>query len=126
MDNINEVSQNLNKATDKANILATEMLVQFDTMAQLQMQERQTILDRHMEEKESMRKHYSHIIWGLIAALVILIGGIVGGAFYILANYEFGVITTQNPIAEGEGRAIIEDGIHLDPNGILEGVISGD
>lgn len=126
MDNISKAAQNLDEATGKANILATEVLVQFDTMAQLQMQERENMNKLHAEEREAMRKHYSHIIWGLIAALVILIGGIVGGAFYILANYEFGVITTQNPIAEGEGRAIIEDGIHLDPNGILEGVTSGD
>lgn len=125
MDNINEVSQNLNKATDKANILATEMLVQFDTMAQLQMQEREHMNKLQAEEREAMRKHYGRILGGVIAALVILIGGIVGGAFYIFTHFDLGVITTQSPVIDGDGRIIVNDGIHLDPNGIFEGITSG-
>lgn len=122
MDNINKATENLDQAVDKADILATQMLVQFDTMAQLQMQERKELNELHVKEKSDLRKHYARIIWGLIAALVILIGGIVGGAFYIFTNFDFGVVTSQTPTIDGDGRIIVNDGIHLDPNGIFEGI----
>lgn len=94
--NMETLFEELNQATEGANMLATQFHLQFETMEELQKEE---------------RERYTRIIMGLIIALVVLIGSIVGGAIYLFANFDIGYYQTAD--VGGDGQATIHDGIHF-------------
>lgn len=117
MDNQEKVFESLNNATEKANLLATEIQLQFETMAELQKDERLSWLEMFAKEKQEIREHYekilqknTRIILGLVLTLLIIIGSFIGGAIYLLENYEFSYY--QSAEVGGDGNANIYDGIH--------------
>lgn len=99
--------------TNDANIALAEMRMQFETLAEMQKEERIETQKMYNAEKENMRKHYGKIIIGLIATLVILIGGIIGGIVYFLSNYDFKIEYGQDLYVGGNGDQNIHDGIHI-------------
>ncbi len=120
MDNNTEnLIKELNEATSQATSLATQFHLQSETMAELQKEERQEMREQQAEERAQMRKHYENIvhkytriIFGLIATLIIILGGIIGAAVYVLSNYEFEFGSYQLADVGGDGTANIYDGIH--------------
>lgn len=62
-----------------------------------------------LEEKDRQAKHYTRIIMGLIISLVLLLGGIIGGAVYLFTSFDFGMATYQ----EFGSNSINYDGITL-------------
>lgn len=103
----------LNNAVEETSILEREVMLQFDTMAQLQRDERIEMQKMFTEERADMRKHYSRIILSMALALIIIIGSLVGGIIYIFSNYDLSYSTYQEVSAEGGGDSTVEDGIHL-------------
>lgn len=97
----------------EANMALTEMRIQFETLAEMQKEERIQTQKMHNEEKDSMRKHYFKVIIGLIATLIILIGGIIGGIMYFLSNYDLRIEYGQDLYVGGNGDQNIHDGIHV-------------
>lgn len=113
------LENSVNKAketADKANVLMSELRLQFDTLTEIQKEERIETAKIHIAEKEAMRKHYGRIIWGLIITLAIIVGGVIGGMIYLFANYDLQVYTVQDVYASGNGTSIINDGIHTNGN----------
>lgn len=105
---------------NQGNIALTEMRLQFETMAEMQKEERLAMQKMHNEEVDKLCEkhekaisHWKHIVVGLIVALCILIGGIFGSIIYVLSNYEFVIGTYQDLYADNGGTATIEDGIHI-------------
>lgn len=122
MECIEMATEKLNNAVEKASMLETEIMLQFDTMAQLNHEKEKLYLDKmsemqkqHTEEKESMRKHYQRIILSISLVLLLVIGSLVGGAVYLISNFdfEFEPSYSQDVSAEGGGDSTIEDGIHI-------------
>lgn len=105
--NMETLFEKLNQATEGANMLATQFHLQFETMAELQKDEREAIRKHY----DSIIQKYTRIIMGLIIALVVLIGIIVGGAIYLFANFDIGYHQTAD--VGGDGQATIHDGIHF-------------
>lgn len=103
--NMGTLFEELNQATNEANALATQFHLQFETMVELQ-----------KDELKAIRKHYAIIIMGLIITLTLLIGSIIGGAIYLLSNYEFQFGYYQSADVGGDGTANIYDGIHQNDN----------
>lgn len=103
-------ARTLEKESEGMNAYAAETRLQFDTLVQLQMQERQAIEKRHSEETKDIRKHYGRIIAGLIITLMIIMGGIVGTVVYFLANYDIATVYQETDIG-GDGYNLINDGI---------------
>lgn len=99
----------LEQTAEQAHALMAEMRLQFETMTQIQSEERREIDKRHKEDMSAVRKHYGKIIAGLIIALVVLISGIFGGAVYLLANFDFAVVSTQTV----DNNSINYDGINI-------------
>lgn len=101
----------IEETMNKADAMMAETRLQFDTLVTMQHDERIEIQKMHHEELERVRKHFGRIIFGLIIALVILLGGIVGGAAYVLNNFDFETVY-QDTYVGGSGFASINDGIH--------------
>lgn len=121
----------LNKAIEDTSIIEKEIMLQFDTMAQLQkdermerekmyIDERADMRKQFAEEKASMRKHYQKIILALALTLFLLLGSIIGGTIYLLANYDFTYEIYQENSAEGGGDSTIEDGIKINQPPLTE------
>lgn len=108
----NHVKQ-ANDYVSSANMAVTEMRIQFETLAEMQKEERIETQKLFKEEKDGMRKHYGRIIIGLIIALCVLIGSIAGAIIYILSNYDIMMGYTQNAYNKVGGDNIINDGIHF-------------
>ena len=105
-------ARTLEKESEGMNAYAAETRLQFDTLVQLQMQERQAIEKRHSEETKDIRKHYGRIIAGLIITLVVILGAIVGSIVYVFANYDIGVISTYQEVDSSDNSVSnIWDGI---------------
>lgn len=124
MECLNMAADKLNKAVEDTSIIEKEIMLQFDTMAQLQkdermerekmyIDERADMRKQFAEEKTNMRKHYQKIILVLALTLFLLLSSIIGGTIYLLANYDFGYAVYQESSAEGGGDSTIEDGIQL-------------
>ncbi len=124
MEGIEMATEKLNQAVEKASMLETEVMLQFDTMAQLQKEERMELeklfateraetREAHAKEKESMRKHYQRIILAISLVLLLIVGSLIGGTIYLLSNYDIGFQTYQEVNTEGGGNSTIEDGIRV-------------
>ncbi len=124
MEGIEMATEKLNQAVEKASMLETEVMLQFDTMAQLQKEERMELeklfateraetREAHAKEKESMRKHYQRIILAISLVLMLIVGSLIGGLIYIVSNYDFGFEVYQDLDTDGGGDSTVEDGIHL-------------
>lgn len=111
---IEKTAKEIEHYTEGANLALTEMRLQFETLAEMQKEERLESQRMHKEEKEKMRKHYGKIIAGLIISLCLILGGIIGGVVYLVSNYDFGVLGyNQNAYVGGDGTSTINDGIHF-------------
>ena len=110
-----ETAKKLDNAAKTADAVVAETRLHFDTLVQLQMEERQQSEERHAREKEQMRKHYGKIIIGLIITLFLLIGGIFGTVFYLFSDYEFATAYQEQSIG-GDGNPIIYDGVYYNNN----------
>lgn len=117
------IAETVKEMTDKANAMVAETRIQFDTLVTLQNDERKDMresfrnerakfLDAFQAETAALRKHYGRIIAGLLIALVILLGGIVGTVGYFMANFDFVSTTYQ----ETHDSSQIQDGIHITAN----------
>lgn len=103
---------------DDTKIALTEMRLQFETLLEMQKEERIELskikkeeLDGLRESFEKQTKHLKHIIIGLILTLCLILGSIIGGVVYVLSNYEIET-TYQNVTVGGDGESNIHDGIH--------------
>lgn len=118
--NVAKKAETVVNAVDSANLALTEMRLQFDTLSEIQKEERieyqkmhnesiKEIMDRHDKDI----KHWKHICMALILTLTLFIGGIAGGVIYFLSNYDIAFGYTQNAYNEVGGDNIINDGIHF-------------
>lgn len=105
---------------DDTKIALTEMRLQFETLLEMQKEERIELskikkeeLDGLRESFEKQTKHLKHIIIGLILTLCLILGSIVGGAIYILANFDIVIPYYQDAHVGGDGESNINDGIHI-------------
>lgn len=117
---LNEKAKELEQISTGTNIALTEMRVQFETLAEMQKEERIEIQKMHLEENERTRnhydnviRHYKHIIIGLIVTLCLFIFGLICAVSYVVTNYDFQFGYTQDLTVEGDGDATIQDGIHI-------------
>lgn len=109
-----ETAKKLENLTTSADAVVAETRLHFDTLVQLQMEERQQSEERHAKEKQEIRSHYAKIIFGLIITLFLLIGGIFGTVLYLFTNYEFAAYTSaQDLYIGGDGNQDVYDGIHF-------------
>lgn len=108
---MSEINERISETTDKLNAMMAETRLQFDTLVTMQKDERIELQKMHHEEMEKVRKHYGKIIFGLIIALVLLLGGIIGSAIYVFSTYDFETVYQDNYVG-GDGSATIYDGIH--------------
>lgn len=103
-DEIRTDIENLESKAEQAHAAVTESRLSLEM-----------VLEKHSEDLEKQRKHYCRIIYALILTLVLFVSSVVGGAIYLLANYDFGVIYQESTIG-GSGDQNIYDGIHIDRN----------
>lgn len=113
---LKQQAENLDKQANEINAALANHLIQFDTMAQLQKEERIEVQKMYMDTFEKERAHYRKIIMGLIITLVLLVGGLVGGIVYVLANYDIAFSYEQIQDASGDGVNNIYDGIAVNQN----------
>lgn len=120
LSNLEDTVKEVEHYTEGANLALTEMRLQFDTLSEIQKEERieyqkmhnesiKEIMDRH--EKDI--KHWKHICMALIFTLVLFIGGIIGGTIYFLSNYDVAFGYTQDLYIGNDGTNTIHDGIHF-------------
>lgn len=114
VNNLKDNVEKLDEVSSRTDLALTEMRLQFETMMEMQKEERIETQKMHNEEKDKMRKHYGRIIIGLILTLFLILGSIIGGAIYILTNFEFAFATYQDVYSDNNGTATIYDGIHFD------------
>lgn len=107
----NGSTANTEKKSKKMDSLIAQSMIQFDTMAEVQKEERLELNRMHNEEMDKMRKHYGRIILALILTLALLLGGIIAGAIYLCSTYEF-ITYNQDSYVGGDGESYIYDGIH--------------
>lgn len=110
-----ETAQKLKDASKVTDAVVAETRLHFDTLVQLQMEERQQSEERHAKEKHEIRSHYGKIIAGLIVTLFLLIGGIFGTVLYLFTNYDFATAYQEQTIG-GDGNPIIYDGVYYNGN----------
>lgn len=114
VDEINEEAEKLKEIASGANVALTEMRLQFETMMEIQKEERLERERMYNEEKEHMRKRYGRIILGLILTICLILGSFVGGAIYLFTNFDIAFGTyIQKPNVGGDGNSTIYDGIHF-------------
>lgn len=107
--------EELEQLGDRTNLALTEMRLQFETMAELQKEERIATERTHNEDKEKMRKHYGRVICCLIIALLIIVSGLVGTFIFVVANYDFEDLQhgyKQEMYIGGNGVNILNEGYH--------------
>lgn len=102
----------LEKAVERADAAQASAMMYTDTMAELYKEERTEILERCTKEKADMRKHYQKIILVLAITMALIIGGLIGGAAFVLSNFDIEFGNAQNISTNGGGDSTIEDGIH--------------
>lgn len=114
-------AENAVNAIDNANLALTEMRLQFDTMAEIQKEERLEYQKMHNEamakkdeQHEKEIKHWKHICMALILAIALFIGSIFGAVAYFLSNYNIAYVDefVQDVNVGGDGTSTINDGIH--------------
>lgn len=118
---LEEKAEKLSKIADGANTALAEMRVQFETLAEMQKEERlerdkmhNAAVEKILDKCEREVKHWKHICIGLILTLCLILGSIIGGIVYIATNFdiEFGSYI-QEPTVGGDGTSTINDGIHF-------------
>lgn len=108
-------AEELEHLTDRTNIALAEMRLQFETMTEMQKQERENLVKEHYKDTERMRKHYGKIIACLILSLFVMICGIIGSVAYFFANYDIECYQFEQEVyLGGDGYNVINDGIHSD------------
>lgn len=120
IDNLNEKAKELENMSNGTNLALSEMRIQFETLAEMQKEERIETQKMHNEAIEKLMErhakdiaHWKHIVIGLIVTLSLFIGGLIGTAAYILTNFDIGVVY-QDVYVGGDGESTINDGIHYD------------
>lgn len=83
---------------------------EYDNMIAEQRQEFFELLDNEKKDKEKSMRHLKHICVALALTLFLLIGGLVGGAFYIFANYDISTYTYEQSLENGNANIIGKDG----------------
>lgn len=111
VENLNEKAEQLNKVASSTDLALAEMRIQFETMMEMQKEERIETQKMSHEELDKMRKHYGRIITGLILTICLILGSVIGGAIYLFSNYDFAYIL-QDPTIGGNGDLNLYDGIH--------------
>lgn len=121
MEQLDNIAGRLEQAVEATSALAAESRIKFDALIEMQSEERLKMQEMFLQEKQDLLAHYERtgkrkdkIIIGLIIALVILIGSIVGGTIYVLTNFDLAVVATQNENVGDYNNINIHDGIHLD------------
>lgn len=117
---LEEKAEELSKIADGANTALAEMRIQFETLAEMQKEERlerdkmhNAAVEKILDKCEREVKHWKHICIGLIVALCIFIGGLFGSVLYFFANYDIMTFDMeQNIDIGGDGNPEIHDGIH--------------
>lgn len=121
IDNLNERAKELENVTSGTNLALSEMRIQFETLAEMQKEERIETQKMHNEAIEKLMErhakdiaHWKHIVIGLIVTLSLFIGGLIGAAAYVLTNFDiaFGTFYQENTVG-GDGESTINDGIHF-------------
>ena len=107
------IAHKIEEKSKQVDSLIAQSMIQFDTMAEVQKEERLELNRMHNEEMDKMRKHYGRIILALILTLALLLGGIIGGVVYVLSNFEFETYSQEAYIG-GDGTNNINDGLHID------------
>lgn len=114
----------MNEKKESINVDLVNARLQFDTLVQLQMEERQQLIDKqiaerqhlidkHMEENKEIRKHHGRIIGWLFATILILLFTLLGSVLYIASVYTFEEVPSFTQEAETQdGDSVILDGIH--------------
>lgn len=110
---IEKTAKEIEHYTEGANLALTEMRLQFETLAEMQKEERLEQQKSFCNQMDKMRKHYGRIIAGLIVALCLIFCGIIGGVIYVLSTYEFSYYTEQNVDSSDNSTSTINDGIHV-------------
>lgn len=113
VETLSKNAERLGNLGDELDIKTSAMLVEFDTLLALQKDERVEYQRMHHEAMKDLTKHYMRIIIALILTLALFIGGLIGTAAYILANFDIGVVYQDTSVG-GDGEATINDGIHYD------------
>ncbi len=116
MDELKAIADRLEKSVDKTNAMSAKARMELDALAEVQSEERLKMQEMNNAQISDMRKHYGRIIMGLIITLAIILGGIVGGTIYLIANYDFAVATYQNISSDNNSNATIYDGIEYTRN----------
>lgn len=120
VDNLNEKAEKLSDIVGSTDLALAEMRLQFETMMEMQKEERLVLQKMHNEETAKLQdshakeiKHWKHVVIGLILTLCLVIGGVVGTVAYFLTNFDFAVADYAQSIdIGGDGNPIIYDGIH--------------
>lgn len=116
IENLNEQAEKLKQIAGSTDLAISEMRIQFETLAEMQKEERLVTQEMHNKEMESVRKHYGRIIMGLILTIVLIIGSLVGAAIYFLSNFDIAFGSYQDVISDNYGVSNIYDGIHINEN----------
>lgn len=120
IENLSEKAKELESVTSGTNLALSEMRIQFETLAEMQKEERietqkmhneaiEKIMERHAKELA----HWKHIAIGLILTLAVFIGGVVGIVGYFLANFDIQYGYVQDASIGGDGTTNIFDGLHI-------------
>ena len=83
MTNFNESAKRLENASATTDAVVAETRLHFDTLVQLQMEERQQSEERHAREKQEIRSHYCRII-AVLAVTVCLSVATAGAVLYAI------------------------------------------
>lgn len=120
IENLNERAKELENVTSGTNLALSEMRIQFETLAEMQKEERietqkmhNEAVDKLMERHAKEVAHWKHIVIGLILVIALFVGGLIGTAVYIFSTYDF-IGLDQIIDIGGDGSPIINDGIHCD------------
>lgn len=113
VDKMNENATRLGDLGDELNVKASEMLLQFDTLVQLQKEERVEYQRMHHEAMKDLTKHYMRIIIALILTLILFIGGVIGTVAYFMVNFDVQFGYVQDAYIGGDGTNNINDGLHI-------------
>lgn len=113
-------ARELDKMAASTNVALSEMRVQFETLAEMQKQERLEMQKMYSEIIEKMEdkhakdiKNWKHVVVALVLTICLIIGSLVGAAIYIATNYEIVTGTYQDVSSDNSSTVTIHDGIHV-------------
>lgn len=87
MTNFNQTAKKLRDASAATDAVVAETRLHFDTLVQLQMDERQQSEERHAKEKQEIRSHYRRIV-AVLAVTVCLCIATAGVILYGIGIYS--------------------------------------